>query len=213
LGHKWRVCGIVDPGKLVRVAAPRKTLQGLDDIHGMVTVVYIKADNPANAELLKKEFAAAYPNFSIFTMKEIVSQLTDASPSLGPLRIFTQVVIGIGVVIAFAVVCLAQYMAVLQRTREIGILKSLGAGKSFILSIILIEALALGIGGSILGVLTSFGAQWVIARFVPASIQMAIVYDWWPRSAAIILVAALLGSLYPGLSAASHDPIEALAYE
>ena len=54
----------------------------------------------------------------------------------------------IGVVIGFAVVCLSMYMAVLQRTREIGILKSLGASKAFILRIILVEALLLGVGGT-----------------------------------------------------------------
>ena len=65
---------------------------------------------------------------------------------------------GIGVVIGFAVVCLSMYMAVLQRTREIGILKSLGASKGFILGIILSEALLLGLGGTILGILMSYGA-------------------------------------------------------
>jgi putative ABC transport system permease protein len=71
---------------------------------------------------------------------------------------FIAVVMGIGVVIGFAVVCLSMYMAVLQRTREIGILKSLGASKGFILGIILSEAFFLGLGGTILGILMSYGA-------------------------------------------------------
>jgi putative ABC transport system permease protein len=79
--------------------------------------------------------------------------------------------------------------------------------------VILLEALLIGLGGTILGIVFSYGAQWLIATLVPASIQMAIVYDWWPRTAVIILTAAALGALYPGLSAARHDAIEALAYE
>ena len=77
---------------------------------------------------------------------------------------------GIGVVIGFAVVCLSMYMAVLQRTREIGILKSLGGSKGFILRVILSEALLLGIGGTILGILMSYGAYWLIKTLVPASL-------------------------------------------
>ena len=120
---------------------------------------------------------------------------------------------GIGVVIGFAVVCLSMYMAVLQRTREIGILKSMGGSKGFILGIILAEALMLGIGGSVLGILMSYGAYWLIHTLVPASFPMIIVYEWWPIAGGITLGATLLGALYPGLSAAAHDPIEALAYE
>jgi putative ABC transport system permease protein len=53
----------------------------------------------------------------------------------------------------------------------------------------------------------------VILSIVPASLQVLIVPDWWWRAAIISLVAAILGSLYPGLKAARQDTIEALAYE
>ena len=95
------------------------------------------------------------------------------------LKGFIIVIMGIGVVIGFAVVCLSMYMAVLQRTREIGILKSLGGSKGFILGIILTEAFMLGIGGTILGIIMSYGAYWLIHTLVPASLPMVIVYEWW----------------------------------
>jgi putative ABC transport system permease protein len=105
------------------------------------------------------------------------------------------------------------YMAVLQRTREIGILKSLGASNAFILGIILTEALMLGLGGTLLGIGMSYGAYWLIRTLVPASFPLVIVYSWWPIACGITLAGAGLGALYPGFSAARHDPIEALAYE
>ena len=104
-------------------------------------------------------------------------------------------------------------MAVLQRTREFGILKSLGASRSFILKLILTEAVLMGIGGTILGILLSFASRWVILALVPASFPQAIVPDWWPIAALITLIGAALGGVYPGWSAARQDPIEALAYE
>ena len=71
---------------------------------------------------------------------------------------------------------------------------------------ILSEALLLGIGGTVLGILMSYGACWLIETLVPASLPMVIVYDWWPIAGAITLVGALLGALYPGLSAARARP-------
>jgi ABC-type antimicrobial peptide transport system permease subunit len=64
-----------------------------------------------------------------------------------------------------------------------------------------------------MGILMSFGSWWLIAKLVPASIPMVIVPTWWPIAGAITLVAAVLGGLYPGLKAAHHDTIQALAYE
>ena len=59
----------------------------------------------------------------------------------------------------------------------------------------------------------SYGAAGLIHALKPASLPMVIVYEWWWIAGAITVVGALLGALYPGLTAAAHDPIEALSYE
>ena len=57
----------------------------------------------------------------------------------------------------------------------------------------------LGVGGTILGIVMSFGAYWLIRTLVPASIPMVIVHDLVAHRAGVItLVGALLGALYPG---------------
>src|SRR5206468_10905541 len=148
---------------------------------------------------------------SIFALAEYTSLLTvDNIPAL---RGFILVIVAIGVVIGFSVVCLSMYMAVLQRTREIGILKSLGASRAYVLALVVAEAFVMGLGGTVAGILLSFVARWVILTLVPASLQQAIAYDWWPIAGLIALFASLLGALYPGFRAARQDPIEALAYE
>jgi len=214
LNSKWHVCGIMESGKLAHIVMPIDTLRERNSNHGNVNQIYIKVDSPANIkptiDYLKGP-QGRLEDYPIYSMDEFTSLLNvNNVPALAG---FIAVVMGIGVVIGFAVVCLSMYMAVLQRTREIGILKSLGASKSFILAIILSEALFLGVGGTILGILMSYGAASLIHALKPASLPMIIVYEWWPIAGAITVVGALLGALYPGLTAAAHDPIEALSYE
>jgi putative ABC transport system permease protein len=213
LNHDWRVSGIMESGKLSHIVMPLDTLQSVKGDLGKISQVYLKLDHPSNTKEAI-QFLTQLPgleDYPIYPMEEYTSLLNvNNVPGLKP---FTYVIVGIGVVIGFAVVCLSMYMAVLQRTREIGILKSLGGSKPFILRIILTEALMLGLGGTLLGILMSYGAYWLIRMLVPASFPMIIVHDWWPIAGGITLIATVLGALYPGLSAAAHDPIEALAYE
>jgi putative ABC transport system permease protein len=211
LNRKWRVAGIFESGKLQRIAMPLEVLQDLTNNQGKVTQIYLKLDNPGNTAAVVRQLKGIVPDLNINTMKEFTSLLSvDNAPGL---KEFVWVIVAIGVVIGFAVVCLSMYMAVLQRTREIGILKSLGGSKAFILRIILAESLIMGVGGTALGIVMSYGALWLIRTLVPASIQMVIAYDWWPIALLITLVGSGLGALYPGLTAAQNDPIEALAYE
>jgi putative ABC transport system permease protein len=207
----WHVVGIIEPGMLASVAVPKTTLQDLISCTHHVSTIWVKIDDPSQADAVAKQLTKEFPNLRIDTMAYYTSQF--AVSNIAQVRVFRYVVIGIGVVIAFAVVCLTMYMAVLQRTREIGILKSLGASKLFILRIMLTEAAVLGILGTLFGIALSYGTRWAINTFIPASFPMIMVQSWWPKAFLIAEAAALFGALYPGLAAASHDPIEALAYE
>lgn len=211
LNHKWRVAGIFRSGKLARIVLPIKVVQTLTGNTGKISQIYVKLDGPANTETAIKALEQQLPGYKIYSMQDILT-LTSVENVPG-LNEFIHVMIGIAIVIAFAVVCLSMYMSVLQRTREIGILKSLGASRVYILELIVAEAFVMGLCGTLFGILLSFGARWLILFLVPASLQQAIVPDWWPKAGAIALFAALLGALYPGFHAARQDPIEALAYE
>jgi putative ABC transport system permease protein len=211
LNRDWHLAGIVEAGKLARIILPLGVVQELTGNTGKVSQVFLKVDRPENIAGVIAVLRAKLEGYSIYSMEEFTSLVSiDSIPALRP---FIQVMIAIAVVIAFAVVCLSMYMAVLQRTREIGILKSLGASRGYVLELIVAEAVIMGIGGTLLGIAFSFGARWLITTLVPASLTQAIVVEWWPRAGAIALAAALLGSLYPGWSAARQDAIQALSYE
>ncbi|HEY1242728.1 MAG TPA: FtsX-like permease family protein [Bryobacteraceae bacterium] len=212
LGNRtWRVSGIFTGGKLARIILPLRIVQELTSSSGKVTQIFVKLDDPKNTDIVIAQLKMKLPDYPMYSMEDL-SSLYNVSSYAG-LNEFITVIVGLGVVIGFFVVWLSMYMAVLQRTREIGILKSLGASNGFILRTIVAEGLLLGVGGTIIGIGLSFGSWWLIRTLVPASIQMVIVTSWWPIAGAITLVGAGLGALYPGWNAARHDPIEALAYE
>ena len=209
--HDWNVAGIVEPGKLGHLFVQMPVLQEMVGANGNVSQIFLKLDNPANADRVVADLKKKYEGYPVLSMAELQSLLSvDNVPMLGS---FINVILGISVIIGFAVVSLSMYMAVLQRTREIGIFKSLGATTSFVMGMILAEAFCLGLGGTILGILLSYGSRAAIHAVMPASLPQAIVYSWWPKAGALAMGASLLGALYPGMLAVRQDPIEALAYE
>jgi putative ABC transport system permease protein len=142
---------------------------------------------------------------------DFVSQFTVSS--IPQLQAFIQVITVVTVFVELLVVFLTMYTAVVERTREIGILKALGAKPFTVLDILVRESIVLAIIGCVLGILLSFGARALIMSLAPASLTVISVPDWWPKAAAIALIGALLGAAYPGMKAARQDAIEALSYE
>jgi putative ABC transport system permease protein len=211
MNTRWRVSGIIQQGKLARIVLPLKVLQDLTGNGGKLTQVYVKLDNPANTRTVLANLKRQLPDFQIFSMREFISMFSVSN--VPGLQGFIAVVIGLSVVVGFLVVFLSMYTAVLERTREIGILKALGASPYYILNILFRETLLVGLSGSAAGIGLSYLSRFLIMTFVPATIPTIIVPDWWPIAAATALAGALLGAVYPGLRAARQDPIEALSYE
>jgi putative ABC transport system permease protein len=106
----------------------------------------------------------------------------------------------------------AMYTAVMERTREIGILKSMGASKLYIVNVILRETVLLALSGIVLGIVVSLAARAGLAHRFPL-VQVVVDRGWIARSTLIAIVGAIAGALYPAVKAAQKDPIDALAYE
>ena len=120
--------------------------------------------------------------------------------------------IAIALCIGFLVIFLSMYTTITERTREIGILKSLGASKGYIINIILREASLLALIGIGLGWLGAIiGRRVFLGAFPTLSIDLTV--GWALRAALLALAGSLVGAFYPSLRAAQLDPVDALAYE
>lgn len=210
-GRSWTVRGIVGSGKLARVFVQKRVLQDVTANTNKISLIYIKVDDPKNIPAVISNLKTQLPEYQIYSMEEFLSYFTP--DKIDGVNAFITVVIGLAIIFGFLVVFLAMYTAVLERTREIGILKALGASPAYILGMLLRETAMLALIGSVMGIALAFLARWAIDTFVPASLPVVVVPDWWWRAGLISLAGALLGALYPGAKAARQDTIEALAYE
>lgn len=210
--HVWRLSGIIEGGILARLIVPLTTLQLLTGNGGHVSQILVKLDDPSKVnESVKELDAACKGNLQAISIQDFVSQFN--INNIGPLKTFIDVVTAMTVMVGFLVVFLSMYTAVVERTREIGILKALGAKPLKIIDLLMREAIVLSLIGWILGVGLAYLAKVAIMNTIPASLTVVAVPDWWPKAAAIALTGAIFGALYPGLRAARQDAIEALSYE
>jgi len=212
LNQPFRVSGIIENGRGARKFVPMKTLQDLEGAENKASVFYVKLDDPANADQVVKAVKAqpGMENYSVLSTQDYLSMMTPSN--LPGFRPFIGVVIGVSVIIGFLVIFQAIYTAVMERTREIGILKSLGASKFYIVNVVLRETLVLAIAGIIVGIVVSLLARLGIQQRWPL-VHIDKSGEWMLASAAIAIVGATLGAIYPAYKAAQKDPIDALAYE
>lgn len=209
--HEWRIAGICEAGKLARIFARMETLQRVTGNPGKISAVYLKLDDSSKADQFVADLQKQLPDYLIYTVADFTSQLTVSSVKM--LQDFIYVVIGIASIVGFIVVFMAMYTAVLERTREIGILKAVGAGSGYILNILFRETLLLAILGTVVGILMTYGTQWLMLHAVPASLVQETVYWWWPIAAAIAIFGAVIGTIIPAVKAVNQEVTEALSYE
>jgi len=209
--HNFRVAGIVAHGKGARLFVPLATLQELNGTPGKAVNLYVKADNSAEVDSVVNEIKNV-PGMSSYTVQPMRDYLAMFTPDNIPmLSTFIRIVIGISVTIGFIVIFQSMYTAVMERTREIGILKSLGASKMYVVNVILRETTLLALGGIIVGIAFSLAASAGVRQ--RTTLPVDITTGWLLRAAAIAIVGSLAGAVYPAFKAAQKDPIDALAYE
>jgi putative ABC transport system permease protein len=211
IGREWRVSGIFESGKLARICVRLSVLQDLTSNPNRLSLIYVKVDNENHLNEVLANLRKRMPNYPIYSMEEYTSLLS--VNSVGLLRNFIGVVIGVAVIVGFIVVFMAMYTAVLERTREIGILKAVGASSTLILNLLVRETLLLSVLGTIAGILLTYGTQWIMQHVVPSSLTQETVYAWWPIAGGIAIVGSLLGVIVPAIRAIRQDAIEALSYE
>src|SRR5580692_10490277 len=208
LNHTFTICGIVAHGKGARYFIPLKTAQSIAGAEKRVSMFYVRSKG--DTEGTRAQIIHLTPLDSVRSISELVTLLN--SSNLPQLKPFTRSMVGLGMVISFLVVLLNMHTMVMERTREIGILKALGLSRFGILRMLLGETLLLTISGCVLGILITYVFQAIMKETNPG-LMILITPQWVLSSALLALAGATIGAVYPALRAASYDPVAALAYE
>ncbi|HKO96846.1 MAG TPA: ABC transporter permease [Pyrinomonadaceae bacterium] len=204
----YRIVGIYTPESGARTKMSLAAMQEALESPGRATYILVKVRNPEDQVEVAKRIDAALPGNKIQFTRDIFTSLEKSIPYLG---IFLRVLVGLAAVVSALVVMLAMYTTITERTREIGILKALGASRRYIVYIIESEALLISVVGLVVGFIMSFAAGYLIHRVYGLFFE----YSWgWALTAASIgLVGGAVGSLYPALRASNLDAVSALAYD
>ncbi len=212
MNHPFRIAGIVQNGHGGRKFIPINTMDDITNNPGRASSFYLKVDDEKNDSVVTDEILRT-PGMQQYTVQTIQEWMSLMTPDKLPgFNIALRIVIGIAIIIGFLVIFQSMYTAVMERTREIGILKSLGASQLNIVSVVLRETALLALAGIVLGVAVTLGMR-AIFHVKSPTLDFAVTPHWILSAVLIAFSGAILGALYPALKAARKDPIDALAYE
>ena len=206
--HDFTVCAIVAHGKGARFFIPIRTAQEIASVEKRVSKFFVRTKG--DTEATRAQIAQLLPQYSVLSVAEYATLVT--SSNLPQLRPFTRTMVALGIVISFIVVLLNMHTMVMERTREIGILKALGFSRFDVVRMLLSETLILTLLGAGLGIGLTFLTQFILKEAKP-DLPVLLTTGWVFSSVGLALVGATAGAVYPALRAASYDPVVALAYE
>ncbi len=210
VNHEFRVSGIVEHGKGSRIFIPLATAQDLSGSKGKAAIFYVRLTDPSYTDMVETRFQEMLPRHEIRPIKEYMDLMT--SNNLPALNSFLTVMVIVAMSLGFLVIFLSLYTTIMERTREIGILKSLGASKRYIMTIVLRETAFMCAAGIVAGWAGTVMAKQMINEFFP-QIAIHLSVEWALWAALLAMTGGLLGGIYPAVKAAQADPVDALAYE
>jgi putative ABC transport system permease protein len=210
LNHDWHVVGIVEHGKGARLFVPLTTLQDLVGAHDKASIFLVKCTRPEHTDDVIEEMKATFPGYPVRPLRDFVTLMT--STNIPGLQTFINAMIALAVAIGLLVIFLTMYTTVLERTRDIGVLKSLGASNFMIVRALLSETALLCAMGVAAGVGLSYLVRAGFLAIFP-TLSVLITLGWIIRAGCIALAGAIFGASYPAWVASRKDAVESLSYD
>jgi putative ABC transport system permease protein len=207
-GKKYKIAGVFSPPSGSRIKMSLAAMQEALEAQNKCTYILVKIKDGYEAEQVAKNIDQILPNNKIQLTKNIIINSTERVPAL---NLFLKVLVGLGAFVSTIFVLLSMYTTITERRKEIGILKSLGASKSFIVTVIESEAFMIGVLGIFLGLILSFLSAFIIEKLYELPFQFHL--NWILTAIAIAVGGSLIGALYPAWKASGIDPVEVMVNE
>lgn len=214
-GEPYRIVGVARYGVVVfdgTILMDLRRLQELSGKEGLVSAFQVRVTAGVDPSVVCRDIEARRPDMVAISSVEDYSRI-DQGLQIGESLVW--VVSAIAIIVGSIVVANTMWMSVLERTREIGVLRAVGWARRDIVRMIVLESTMLGLLGGAMGSLIGVG----LAKFVPmlpnAGQFIAPVFSAFPFILAFVIAILLgaLGAILPAWRAAHVSPAEALRYE
>jgi len=208
LGKKFSIVGIIETGVPARVLGSLQSIRYIKGVsRARSTFYFVRVNKGIEAVAAQEAIAKALPGLRVERTGAFAGILGD---SVAIAIIIPDVICGISIVVSFMFILLTVYTMVLERTKEIAILRSLGADSGFIHRGIISEALLISVGGIAAGIVLSYGGKMLIESSWPL-LTVDIRGQWLGLAAAVGLAGGVLSSQIPAWLAVRADPLAALS--
>ncbi len=213
-GNKYTITGIFETGNvnLDSIGAlPLKKLQKMDEEEGKVYMIYVKIKSGQDLKTISKSVEKAYPGE--LTSLASLEDYQKADNSLKNIETATMAISLLAIIVGGIGIINTMIMSVFERTREIGVLKSVGWKSRRILGMILGESIVLTLIAGMVGIILGFTGIEVIMKFSEIPIPLAFTPALALKALGIAILVGIIGGLYPAIRASRLAPTEALRYE
>jgi len=204
----FTIAGVFSPPSGARIKLTLGAMQKALENPNRCSYILVKTKTGADPDQVAANILKKYPGNKVNFTRDLI---IDAEERLPGLNEFLRVLVGLGAFVSTIFVLLSMYTTITERRKEIGILKSLGASKAFIIKVIEGEALLIGVLGIIVGLAVSFGGGALITQIW--EIPFLYNLNWVLIAITIAILGSLFGALYPAWRASNIDPVEVMLNE
>lgn len=209
LNREFRIAGICRAGAGGRLYARLSDIQEAIGTPDKASFFLVKGRSAQNADTLALTLQERFKGYKITPTAQVSKVMQENAVGL---QQFKEALTGMAVIISFLVVLLAMYTTIIERTREIGILRAIGASQGKVVQLVVLESFLICLAGVVVGIALALVGRWGVPKIFP-TLMVDLTREWALIAASLGLSGGLLGSVYPALKAARMDPIQALNFE